>query len=151
MSRDADAAAVEREIEFDLKEWTAVFMEMKIYKSGQGYNTRLWTGIILFAIIAVGCYRLHGILAESNIWVQNLVPAVLCAGLGFVIFWILNKPNIADFMIASEGEIKKVSWSSRTEIAISTFIVILVVVLMCIVLWLVDMGFQLLFQSIGIY
>lgn len=123
-------------------------MQLKIYKSGQGYNTRLWTGISLFIIAAVGCWRLYGLLGELNIWVQYLVPFGICAVLGFVIFWLVNKPNIADFMISAEGEIKKVSWSSRQEIAVSTFIVILVVTLMCVMLWVVDYLFTLLFGEV---
>jgi len=68
--------------------------------------------------------------------------------LGLLIYWLLNKPNIADFMIAAEGEIKKVSWSSRREIVVSTFIVICVVVALAAMLWVTDMSFQLLFRYV---
>ena len=44
---------------------------------------------------------------------QTMVPAALFLLLAFLIYWIVNKPSIADFMIAAEGEMKKVSWSSR--------------------------------------
>ena len=33
----------------------------------------------------------------------------LVAMLGLVIFWLLNKPNIVDFMIATESEMRKVT------------------------------------------
>jgi preprotein translocase SecE subunit len=48
-------------------------------------------------------------------------------------------------MIAAEGEMKKVSWSSRKEIAVSTFIVILVVFISAVLLGVTDISFQLLF------
>jgi preprotein translocase subunit SecE len=45
-------------------------------------------------------------------------------------------------MIAAESEMKKVSWSSRKEIAVSTFIVIIVVVIMAILLGATDLTFR---------
>jgi preprotein translocase subunit SecE len=55
----------------------------------------------------------------------------------------VNKPNIADFMIASEGEMKKVNWSSRREIMVSTIVVIVVVVIMAVLLGTADFVLQL--------
>lgn len=123
-------------------------MELKIYKSGQGYYTRLWTGIILFVIIAIGCWRLYQSLTGSNIWIQTMVPAGICAVLGLVVFYLVNKPRIADFMISAEGEVKKVSWSSRNEIIASTIVVIVVVAILAVLLWVTDMLFQILFRYV---
>ena len=113
-------------------------MELKIYKRGQGYYTRLITGIAAFTIVAIGCFVLYTKLALQSIYVQMLIPAAICAGFGCLIFWIVNKPNIADFMICAEGEIKKVSWSSRKEITASTIVVIFVVVFMALLLFFAD-------------
>jgi len=60
----------------------------------------------------------------------------------------VNKPSIADFMVSAEGEMKKVSWSSRKEIAVSTFIVVVVVILMAAFLGLVDLGFEVFFNEV---
>ncbi|GAI13948.1 unnamed protein product, partial [marine sediment metagenome] len=62
--------------------------------------------------------------------------------------WLVNKPSIADFMVAAEGEMKKVSWSSRKEIAVSTFIVIALVILLAIFLGVTDLGFQVFFDRL---
>jgi preprotein translocase subunit SecE len=70
----------------------------------------------------------------------------LFAVLAIVIIWLVNKPSIADFMIASEGEMKKVSWSSKHEIIVSTTVVIVVVVIMAVLLGVTDVGFQTLFD-----
>ena len=124
-------------------------MSFKIYKRGQGYYTRLYSALVSFVIIASGCYVLYGKLqAVDNIWVGTLVPTGVCILLGFLIFWLVNKPSVADFMISAEGEIKKVSWSSRREIFVSTLIVICVVSLMAVMLWATDMAFQLLFRYV---
>ena len=74
-----------------------------------------------------------------------MVPVGLFAVLAFLIFWLVNKPSVADFMISAEGEMKKVSWSSRKEIAVSTSIVIIVVFIMAILLGATDLGFATLF------
>jgi preprotein translocase subunit SecE len=99
-------------------------------------------------VAAFGCYALHEKLLGTNIWVETLVPAGLCVVLGFLIYWLMNKPNFADFLIAAEGEIKKVSWSSRKEIAVSTFIVIFVVASMTIMLFAADFVFKYLFMEV---
>jgi preprotein translocase SecE subunit len=48
-------------------------------------------------------------------------------------------------MISAESEMKKVSWSSKQEIAVSTFIVIVVVVFMAALLGATDLFFRTLF------
>jgi preprotein translocase subunit SecE len=126
-------------------------MNLKIYKRGQGKNSRLWTAIALLAIVGIGCWRLHEKLvatAPDNPWVHSMIPALVCAVFASVIYWLSNLPTIADFLIAAEGEIKKVSWSSRKEIVNSTLIVITVVAVMAAGLGLVDIGFRLFFSEI---
>ncbi len=53
-------------------------------------------------------------------------------------------------MIATEGEMKKVSWSSKREIIGSTKVVILFTLLMAVFLFVVDLVFQSVFSGIGI-
>ena len=124
----------------------------KIYKRGQGKNTRLGTGLGLFAILVIGCVVLYQQLAAQSILIQTLIPAGVCVVLSWLIFWLMNKPSVADFLIAAEGEIKKVSWSSRKEIVVSTTVVISVVLVMAIGLAVVDFAFIKIFGDlIGLY
>jgi preprotein translocase subunit SecE len=105
--------------------------------------------MVLLAIVAIGCWRLHEKLQVSdNPWLDTLVPALVCAVFGAIIYWLSNIPTIADFLIAAEGEIKKVSWSSRKEIVTSTLIVISVVAIMATGLGVVDLGFRLFFSEV---
>jgi preprotein translocase subunit SecE len=123
-------------------------MGLKIYKRGQGYYTRLYSALVAFAILAVGCLALYRQLeGAGNVWIKASVPLGVCAIFSWLIFWIVNKPNIADFMISAEGEIKKVSWSSRKEITASTIVVIMVVALMAAMLYFADAFFVLIFQE----
>lgn len=128
-------------------------MSFKIYKRGQGYYTRLFTGLIVFAIVAMGSFVLYNKLQvwDISIWAQTLVPAGICIVLSLLVFWLINKPNIADFMISAEGEIKKVSWSSRQEIIASTVIVIIVVVSMALLLMFADIIFRSGLGFLGLY
>jgi preprotein translocase subunit SecE len=123
-------------------------MKFEIYKKGQGKHTRLWSAIVLAVVAGLGCYQLHVKLDSlvENLWVAIFVPAGLFAVLGLVVFWLVNKHSMADFMIAAEGEMKKVSWSSREEIAVSTSVVIIVVVLMASLLGVTDLSFRAFFN-----
>ncbi|MCG8698623.1 MAG: preprotein translocase subunit SecE [Bacteroidales bacterium] len=125
-------------------------MSLEIYKKGQGKHTRLWSAMALVVIVGLGCYQLYLKLDAhvDNLWVQILVPAGIFAVLSMLVYWLVNKPTMADFMIAAEGEMKKVSWSSREEITVSTSIVIIVVVFMSALLGLSDLLLQAFFSWI---
>jgi preprotein translocase subunit SecE len=118
-------------------------MALKIYKRGQGYYTRLVSALTAFAIIAIGSYVLwQKLTVVGNPWVEIFVPIGVCAVFSLLVFLIVNHPKLADFMIAAEGELKKVSWSSRSEIIASTMVVIGVVISMSALLFLADFFFQ---------
>ncbi len=122
-------------------------MIFTIYKRGQGKYTRLCSAFAAAIIAGLGCLQLYKRLQATDLglWVETMVPAGLFVVLALFISWLMNKHSVADFMIAAEGEMKKVSWSSRQEIAVSTFIVIVVVVIMAVLLGATDLTFQTLF------
>jgi len=125
-------------------------MVFDIYKRGQGKNTRLCSAFGAAIIVGLGCLQLYKKLdgTDLGLWVKTMIPAALFVALGLLIFWLVNKPSIVDFMVASEGEMKKVSWSSRKEIAVSTFIVITVVIIMAVLLGFTDLTFKLFFSEV---
>ncbi len=122
-------------------------MVFDIYKRGQGKYTRLCSAFAIAIIAGLGCLQLYKKLqaGDLGLWAETMVPAGLFVILALLIFWLVNKPSLADFLIAAEGEMKKVSWSSRQEIAVSTFIVIVVVIAMAVLLGTTDIGFRTLF------
>jgi len=131
-------------------------MAFNIYKPGLGKYTRLYSAVALAVLAGLGCRRLYMMLAnvrwglseQTGFLISRLVPAALFAILGFLVYWLLNKPVVADFLIASEGEMKKVSWSSRKEIAVSTFIVIVVVIMLSALIGLTDFILTVFFAAI---
>ncbi len=128
-------------------------MAFSIYKRGQGKYTRLYSAFGLAIIAGLGCLRLYeklqaadfGLGQKGALWVATMVPTGLFIVLSLFIFWLVNKPSIADFMVVAEGEMKKVSWSSRKEIAVSTFIVIVTVIIVALLLGFFDFTFELIF------
>ena len=129
-------------------------MVFDIYKRGQGKNTRLCSAFAIATISGLGCLRLFskleaaswGLSNKTTLWIATMVPAGLFLLLAFLIFWVVNKPSIADFLIAAEGEMKKVSWSSKQEITVSTVIVVVVIIVMAALLGTTDIVFKVFFD-----
>lgn len=129
----------------------------KQYKPEQGKWTRLGTFIGCGAVIAWGAIFLFeqlSIYEGDEAWrlmVTTGIPIAFAVIFGSVIWWITyGNRKTGDFMIATEGEMKKVSWSSRREVIGSTKVVILFTVLLTIFLFVVDVTFQYLFKYIGV-
>ena len=78
------------------------------------------------------------------------IPAAFGA-VCFFLAWRLTyvKRTTSDFMIATEGEMKKVNWSTRREVIGSTKVVIMFTAFLATFLFLADLGFQQLFKAIG--
>jgi preprotein translocase subunit SecE len=135
-------------------------MALELYKKGQGYYTRMGTAIGSGLLVALGCYSLYqkldgitpGKIITTNlkVWLQAGIPALVFLVFAWIVFKIVNSHKSADFMIATEGEMKKVSWSTKKEIISSTKIVIVTVLMMAALLAVVDIGFAKFFQIIGV-
>lgn len=131
-------------------------MLFNIYKRGQGKYTRLCSAFAAAIMAGLGCLQLYkkleavewGLSRKAALWVATMVPAGLFVVFALLIFWLINKASVADFMIAAEGEMKKVSWSSKQEIAVSTFIVIVFVIMMASLLGTTDLSFRTFFTWI---
>ena len=127
------------------------------YKPEQGKATRTGTFVGLGLLVAWGAYFLWDrlqVYEGDEIW-QLLVTlgipiavAVVIGTLAWRVSFVSRKSG--DFMIATEGEMKKVSWSSKREVMGSTKVVILFTVLMAVSLFVVDIAFQALFKALGV-
>jgi len=125
--------------------------KLEIYKRSQGKYTRLGTIIAVMFVATIGAYVLSRELSSTvAVWIQFLVPAVLWIGVGVLVLWLANRPSSADFLIATESEMKKVSWSSRKEIIGSTKVVIIFMIVIAAILFGVDFMFVALFKFLGI-
>ncbi len=126
-------------------------MKIEIYKRGQGKYTRLGTLAGAMIIAVFGANELSGALQlVGNPFIEFGVPAAMVLGIALLVGWIVNRPGAADFLIATEGEMKKVSWSSRKEVIGSTKIVIVTTFMMMGILFAVDLSLTALFTWLGI-
>ena len=127
----------------------------KIYKPGQGKFTRIITFLSVMGIAVIGAYNLSakllGYSTTATPYLRFGIPVAALIVLGLVVFWLVNRVKSADFLIATEGEMKKVSWSSRSEIVGSTKVVIVTTFVMAAALFGVDMMFQHLMKLIGVW
>ena len=130
---------------------------LKIYKPGQGWATRTGTFVSAGLLVAWGAWFLSERLAVyegTAFWqlaVSKGIPLLfLAAALGACFWATYLARRSSDFMIATEGEMKKVNWSSRREIIGSTKVVILLTFVLAVILFVVDVAFQALFTGIGV-
>jgi preprotein translocase subunit SecE len=131
-------------------------MSTTIYKPGQGYWTRLMTAVAAGVLVLAGVQWIWAklgvwVAGESAIFYQAAAALVLIAIFGLIIYrYVGSKPNSADFLIATEGEMKKVNWPTRREVIGSTWVVVAFLIITVGILFSADMLFAWLFQSIGI-
>ncbi len=131
---------------------------LKQHKPEQGKWTRRGTFIGIGILVAwCGLFvdqRLSGyqdIQAWWSLLITPGIPILLMVVLGTLGYWasFVNR-NSSDFMIATEGEMKKVNWSTKREVIGSTKVVITMTLLLAILLFSVDLAFQRLFSAIGV-
>lgn len=127
------------------------------YKSEQGKNVRWGTFIGLALLVVWGAKHVYDRLMvfEGDEWwrllITNGIPLAFAVVLGCLVWWgSWVHPGAGDFMIATEGEMKKVSWSTRREVIGSTKVVIVVTVLLATLIFVVDIAFQWFFWSINV-
>lgn len=129
-------------------------MALAIYKPGQGYWTRMLSvlgyGVITLSSVAWVWKLLEANRSDNRIYIQAAVAVVMLAVYGIVGFIAFNKPRFVDFFIATEAEMNKVNWPSRSDIIASTWIVICGTFLMAGLMLIIDVVFTLLFTKIGI-
>jgi preprotein translocase subunit SecE len=131
---------------------------LSVYKPGQGYYTRIGTAIgsgILMAGLWNYLYSLMEAWIDPDkpwtLYMQLGIPTVVILLLGILVYWVAGKnPRTCDFMILTEGEMKKVSWSTRKEVIGSTKVVIFTVIAMALMLFFVDVAFAWFFHLIGV-
>jgi preprotein translocase subunit SecE len=142
-----------------------------VYKSGQGYWTRMASAGGAFLVICLTVLflwdqippRLNAALLPDNptsdqakhaLALANNISLGICAatfiGLMGLAWWVINKPTNAQFLIETDIEMKKVNWTSRRELIGSTKVVIVFMFLIAFLLFGVDIFFGYLFYFMHI-
>jgi preprotein translocase SecE subunit len=130
-------------------------------KPMQGQRVRRATMLGIILLVAAGVYALysHGTLnTAAKDWtvripfthpdrflfllpdVKFTVPLIIAAAGLWIAFRVVHLPVFADFLIATEAELNKVSWPTKRSVVQDTIVVLTTVLLLTVFLFLVDIG-----------
>jgi preprotein translocase subunit SecE len=122
-----------------------------LYNPGQGTYVRWGTVAGAGLIILAGAWWIGAKVLGSYDLLAQTIGVVIWIALGAVLsFYLVNRPNLAEFMIMTESEMRKVTWPARRAVIASTRVVIFMTLLLAVLLWLVDVAFKSLFELMKI-
>lgn len=133
----------------------AGWFDTNSYKRNQGLRVRRATMLGIFIVFGSGIYTMiHNNVITSHDWIVAipftgtsvlLLPAIkwtiplILIGLMVWFAWrVVNYPIFADFLIATEAEINKVSWTPRAKLLRDTVVVLVTVFIITMFLFVVD-------------
>jgi preprotein translocase subunit SecE len=119
-----------------------------LYKPSQGRITRQVTCGALWIVLLIGAYRLYVALYDASALTQYTLPIMLAVLGGWASYRLVNYPRFADFLIAVEAEMNKVSWPSWPELVRSSLVVIFVMFALAAVLLGFDALWTFLFKDV---
>ena len=125
--------------------------QLGIYKRTQGRLTRQFTCLAIWVAFALAAWRMYSTMTWGFVdqWFPNLtvslamvvrytLPTILLVGGVWFGFRLVNYAPFADFLIAVEAEMNKVTWPSRTEMVRSAIVVIVIMFGLTIVIFIYD-------------
>lgn len=136
---------------------------LSVYKRQQGRVARQATFAALALALAIGVWRLS---QQLPVWfggsgpggmsaagidlgvIRFLVPGVLLALGVWFCFRAVNIPRFADFLIAVESEMTKVSWPSKDEVVRSSAVVIFLIFALAAILAAYDLFWWFVLRSL---
>jgi len=121
-----------------------------VYKRNQGRITRQVTFAVIAITVALGLWRLSETLLGQPAGVQYGIPGVLLLGGLWMAYRLVNVPGFADFLIAVEAEMNKVSWPTRNELIRASLVVLVTIFLLAAVLFAFDYFWIVVFDFLGV-
>ena len=133
-----------------LAQFVANLGRVSLYKPMQGWYARVYTALGLGVILVLGLWRLYEVVHDASPATRFGVPAAVGAVLGWILFRLVQYPPFVEFLIATEAEMNKVSWTSRDDLYRATSVVLATVFLMALFLFGVDWLWSNMLQLIGV-
>jgi len=128
--------------------------QSNLYKPLQGKQARLWTAVGLGLIIVFGLREvfesLQGRTGNLGSYGSYGITTAVGAVMAWITFRLLQYPPFVEFLIATEAEMNKVSWTSREDLKRATTVVLVTVALVAVFLFGVDWVWSNLLQWIGV-
>lgn len=129
----------------------AELFQFSLYKPNQGRIVRQLSFAGFSGLGALSAWELYRSGAMSGLGgASHLVLLVLVLLAGWLAFRVVNYSNFADFLIAVEAEMNKVSWPSKTEVWNASLVVMFVIFAMSAFLFMFDIIWTWFFELIGI-
>jgi len=94
--------------------------------------------------VARGCNTL-------NLGLRFLIPGLLLAACVWASYRLVNVPAFADFLVAVEAEMNKVSWPTRLELFRSSIVVLVLIISLTILLAGFDVFWRFFFRILHIF
>lgn len=142
-------------------------MKFEIYKNGQGRISRGVAAAGAGILLLLGCYRFYWFL-HSYVWASTPIAGIEIPGLGtplsaallisfaavavcgLLVFYAVNRPDLADLLIETESEMRKVTWPTFEEAKNSSLVVVVCVVIMAVLITVFDIVLRQVFTLVGI-
>ena len=130
---------------------------LRYVKPGQGRWVRGLGLAGAAALIGFGAATFYRVPSSQSLWWKELwhgtplgmsmsLRPIVFASLGIlgavtlVVYALMNRETWAEFLIETEGEVKKVSWPARKEYLGSAMVVLVVITIVSLFLWASDAG-----------
>jgi len=143
------------------------WMSTHQYKPGLGRRVRRLTMLGIIVLGGSGAYSLYTQNILPRDWrlampgtdnftvvpgAQTMIPLILLALTVWAAYRAVNLPTFAEFLIATEAEMNKVSWTSRRRLFQDTVVVLVTTVVLTLFLLVVDLfwGWLLSRQTVGV-
>jgi preprotein translocase SecE subunit len=116
--------------------WLPVNTMIKVPGIDGEFSSRLGDWVIGFTEMKNPTYRAGGLTILPDL--AYTVPMVLIAASLWLSWRVVNFPPFADFLIATEAEINKVSWTPRKALIRDTLVVLTSLILITVFLFVID-------------
>jgi preprotein translocase subunit SecE len=127
-------------------------LQTGFYKPTQGRVVRQVTFVALALVLVLAAWQLAHVE-----WLAGAFPRADLAFLGlfsliglWIAYRLVNYSRFADFLIAVEAELNKVSWPSRHELWRASLVVVILMILMALLLFSFDVVWTALLKWLGI-
>lgn len=125
------------------------------YKKNEGRYVRMAAFWALFLLVGYGClggmvYTVDGLIGTKP-WMDQfpilgqfgwpqVVSLTALATAGLLIYRFLERPKVADLLIDTEGELRKVTWPTTSETVSGTVAVAITVTVLLVYLTVADLA-----------
>ncbi len=128
----------------------AEMFSIGLYKRNQGKQVRQVTGVAVAVFFLIAASTLSNNLPVKSIEILRVGLPMLIGAIGvWFAYRVVNYAPVADFLIAVQSEMDKVSWPSWPQLWRATVVVLVTMVFLAFSLFLFDIIWQYIFRTVG--